>query len=441
VKLAVCIAVILVSGIARAQPPAAHDLEPGPREAEAPYIDLLTFGVGERIFEKYGHAALCLRYHDPKHVPICFNFGVTDFDKGLPLVWSFVRGEQEFWTEPSTYGAMYGFYRWEDRDIWLQTLPVTGDQARELERELWASLGDNSRYHYDHFFNNCSTRLRDLIDKATNGKLAVGANERYPFTFRELGRRGLVELPPLLVITDFIIGRQADDRPTRWEAMFHPGIFRTEIERSLGVAPQLLYQREGYTFPEHGSSGRLEMLAIALVFALPLLLARVTGRARRSALGAAYAALLAYVLLETMPVLWAGLGAISLAAPALGVIGFVLPLWPKRAETATVAWATLHLAFWGFVVWGLAVVSTIDGVTHNEAMLVVMPFDVILPFLRPAWRRRYAQVRVALVVLASLACALGILRQPLWLPILVVFLPMAVLAFTRPAAASAPPAS
>jgi hypothetical protein len=47
-------------------------------------------------------------------------------------------------------------------------------------------------------------------------------------------------------------------------------------------------------------------------------------------------------------------------------------------------------------------------------------------------RRRYAQVRVALLLGVSLLGAVGVLVQPLWVPILVAFMPLAVLAFDLP---------
>src|SRR6185436_9061145 len=55
--------VCAAAGAARAD--AAAPL--GPREAEPPEIELLTFGVGDRLFERWGHGAICLRYHDPRN--------------------------------------------------------------------------------------------------------------------------------------------------------------------------------------------------------------------------------------------------------------------------------------------------------------------------------------------------------------------------------------
>jgi uncharacterized protein DUF4105 len=430
-RSALAVLVVLLSAhAASAQPKSLRSGEftPGPREPEAPYVDLLTFGEGERIFEKFGHAALCLRYHDVHITPVCFNYGVTDFDGGTKLIWGFLRSEQKFWVEPSTLGNMIGFYRWEDRDIWRQTLPLTDEQSRALEAELWDSLREERRYYYyDHFLDNCSTRLRDMIDKVT-GKLRPGSDVAYPLTFRDLGRRGLAEYPVLLVLTDFIIGRQVDDHPTLWQAMFHPVIFRAEVEKRFGATPELIYQRHGFEFPQDGPSGRDVVFAVGLLFMLPLLAARSRTKLRY-AIAAAFVAALTYVLVDIA----------SLSAGMLGAIGvvFALPmilvnLMDRRGEAVALGWALVFLGLCGLIVWGLAILSPIAGLRWNEAVLVFTPLDLALPFLGARRRQRYARVRVGLLVLASLLCAIGILHQPLWVPIVVAFMPLAILAFDLP---------
>ena len=154
VKLAVAVLLLCATaGIAAGQParlalPAGPGDAPlGPREAEPPIVEVLTFGVGDRIFEKFGHAAICLRYHDPRNQPVCFNYGVTDFDDGpiadlaLPAPGAAVLGRADVVGEPWTPGhgrprGMIGFYTWEDRDIWSQRLPLTGEQARAIETRI-----------------------------------------------------------------------------------------------------------------------------------------------------------------------------------------------------------------------------------------------------------------------------------------------------------------
>jgi hypothetical protein len=92
-----------------------------------------------------------------------------------------------------------------------------------------------------------------------------------------------------------------------------------------------------------------------------------------------------------------------------------------------VVWASVPLIVWGLVIWTLAVISTIPSLRWNELALVFVPFDVVLPFLREARRKRYARVRLAMVVLASLLLAIGVFHQPIWVPLITAFVPLALL--------------
>ncbi|NVB85155.1 MAG: DUF4105 domain-containing protein [Kofleriaceae bacterium] len=377
VVLAVVIVLAAVSS-AGAQP---RRLEPGAMGTylgeKPPQVILLTFGVGPRIFERFGHAAICLNYETSPE-PICFNYGVTNFNEGAPMVWHFLRGQQAFWVDPESWTDMIGFYQWEDRDIWEQVLPLSPEQARTIEKAILDSLLPEQRtYHYDHFFNNCTTRLRDLIDRATGGALRAGSDVAYPLTFREMGERGLAPIPQLVAIADFVIGRQTEDRPTLWQAMFHPDVLRERVKTALHVEPRLLYKRQGPAFPTESNGWRPQMLALVLIFAVPLLVAT----------------------------------------------------WRRRFERIATAWASLYLTLWGVVIWGLAIISSIPGVRWNENVLVLMPLDAVLPFLGEAKRRRYAQLRCAELAFVSALRGVGVLEQPIWVPVLTAFIPLFIIAF------------
>ena len=375
------LAMLLIAGVASAQP---SRLAPGEVLAPAehpPQIVLLTFGQGDRIFEKFGHAALCLRDIESARDAVCFNYGVTDFAAGAPMVWDFLRTQQKFWVDAESYGSTMRFYQREDRDIYEQVIPVTADAARAIEKKLLYDVEPEHKFYvYDHFFDNCTTRVRDLIDTAVGGKLRAGTAAPYPLTFREMGESGLSEMTWVPALADFIVGRQLDDTPTVWQAMFEPAVLRAEVEKNLGVAPDLLYKRHGPAFPTHGATGRPYALSLALLFALPL----------------------------------------------------VLATYYRRYQRAALAWATFYLALCGFVIWGLVVVSSIPGVRWNEAVFVMMPFDAALPFLGDARRRIYARGRVVGLLAVSALVAIGVFHQPLWVPILSAIMPLATLAWATP---------
>jgi hypothetical protein len=73
------------------------------------------------------------------------------------------------------------------------------------------------------------------------------------------------------------------------------------------------------------------------------------------------------------------------------------------------------------VLWTVAIISTIPTVRWNEALFLYLPLDLALPFLGAARRERYARVRLGMVVVVSLLCAVGLFKQPLWIPIAIAF--------------------
>jgi hypothetical protein len=115
---------------------------------------------------------------------------------------------------------------------------------------------------------------------------------------------------------------------------------------------------------------------------------------------------------------------------------FALPLlvatWLRRLQRVALVWATLYLGLWGVAIWGLAIISSIQGIRWNEAVFVMMPLDLALPVLPVALRRRYARVRVAILLGVSLLAAVGLFHQPLWIPILAAIVPLSIVAFDLP---------
>ena len=374
---------VLACGAAHAQPVqlGMDHAVAGPVEDEPPDIELVTLGVGERIFEKFGHAAICLRYHDAGLIPVCFNYGVTDFDAGAALVYRFLRSDQRFWVEAESMGSLVGFYTYEDRDIWAQTLPLSAAGKRAIEAKLWSDLDEKNRYYlYDHFFDNCTTRIRDMIDRASGGVLRAGSDEPVPLTFRELGARGLASAEPLVAIADFVLGRALDATPTLYQAMFSPDVLRREVTLRFHASPRLLYKRSGPEFPHQGGTGRWKFILVAALFALPLLLAQ----------------------------------------------------WRRRFERIALVAATLYVTLWGVIIYALVLGSSLPGIRWNEVAFVLMPFDLLLPVLSIPRRRTYAQLRVVLLLAVSALTAIGVFHQPLWVPILTAITPLAIIAFDLP---------
>jgi hypothetical protein len=361
---------------------------PGPARAdEAPLVVLHTMGPGESAFEAFGHVALCVEQAGDARSGWCFDYGTAYFEDFAGLIWGFLRGEAEFQMTALPERMALGRFLEADRTIWRQELPLTPDQARAVANKLWADARDPGwRYRYDHFHDNCATRLRDVLDGALGGALrAATAGRPGPGeSFRNLGRRVFGAHEALLVMSDLLVGRAVDAVPDRWEAMFLPDLLRAELERYFGVPAVAVYRRHGPDpAPEPGWGGRGWLVVLAVVLAAPLAAARRLGRRSRVA---AWGAIVPLVLL-------------------------------------------------GLMVWTMSIVSNLPAVRWNEMLLVLVPFDLAAVLLPERLARGYARGRVAELVLVALLLAIGVLRQALWVPLLVPLAPLAVLAFVpcRPA--------
>lgn len=333
-------------------------------------------GIGELIWERHGHIALCIGYADRSR-DRCYNYGVSSFSKPISMAWGFLTSADNFWVAATSPGSMLRLYAAADRSIWVQRLPLTPEQKQKVIAKLEHDVKRENRYYsYDHFFDNCTTRIRDIIDDATGGVLSKADEPRVALTFRDYARRGFLGNRGALLITDIAMGRITDQHPTYYQAMFLPAFLRKAVREQMGVEPHLLYRRRGPPAPTDAPSGRWLLLIIILLITAPAWATRLWGRFERLGLG------------------------IAIVPPAL--IGLIL--------------------------WFGAVVSPIPYIRWNEAVLVFVPLDFALLFLGPRRRLLYAQIRVALLVLFSLLLAVGVFVQPLWVPLFWPLIPLASIA-------------
>jgi hypothetical protein len=354
-------------------------------DPEEPTIELVTMGIGALIWERHGHIALCVRYRRPGR-DRCYNYGVAEFHKPLKMAWAFFRGDNGFWVEPQSTRQLIQTYVYRDRTVWVQPLPLTREQKQKVIEKLEYDDHDDHRYYaYDHFMDNCTTRVRDVIDDATGGALRSMDEPAGDKTFRTLAREGFYGMRIPLLITDLAMGRSTDRVPSYWELMFLPQYLREAVAKKWGIKPYVLYERRGPPPLEDSPSGRVLFALVILALTAPAWATRLWGRFQRAGL---VIAVVPYVLLGT-------------------------------------------------VLWFLAAISPLDYVQWNETCLILWPLDVALfAFLSPARRRLYARFRVGILVLLAVLDLVSIIRAPLLVPILWPLIPCLVVGFwpARPAA-------
>ena len=108
---------------------------------------------------------------------------------------------------------MIAAYHELGRTITLQRLDLTPAQAAALRDFVqWNSLDENKYYRYDYFRDNCSTRLRDAIDRVLGGALRARDRHRAARRSRIAARAcaSRTAIRPVQLGIDVALGRPAD---------------------------------------------------------------------------------------------------------------------------------------------------------------------------------------------------------------------------------------
>ncbi|MET0411813.1 MAG: DUF4105 domain-containing protein, partial [Polyangiaceae bacterium] len=232
------------SAPARPEPPAPQP----PRDRDAPVISLLTFGPGDEAFAKFGHNALLV--HDPTEQgearDLVFNYGTFAFNSPL-LALDFLKGNLRYWLSVGSLQRTVMAYRAANRSVFVRRLALAPEQAREVARFLYVNAEPENRYYrYDYYRDNCSTRVRDVIDRTLAGALARASQGTTPFSYRDHTRR-LTEGSLLLYFgLDLAMGPNIDRPLSEWEAMFLPA----ELDGKVLTLP---IEHEGKTQPLVGA--------------------------------------------------------------------------------------------------------------------------------------------------------------------------------------------
>lgn len=185
-------------------------------------VHLLTMGQGDLVWEKFGHNAIWI--HDPvARTDRVYNFGVFDFDS--PGYWGrFMKGDWIYQLAVYGINETLAQYRYFDRTVVAQELNLTGAEKAEL-RELLEinALPQNREYLYDYYGDNCSTRVRDVLNRVLGGAIsAQTAGVATGTTYRWHSRRLIAS--DRLAYTGLAagLGPPADREIDAWEEMFLP---------------------------------------------------------------------------------------------------------------------------------------------------------------------------------------------------------------------------
>jgi hypothetical protein len=192
-------------------------------------VYLMTMGPGAEVWERFGHNAIWI--HDPSAEPdTTYNYGLFDFGQENFLL-RFVRGQMWYWMAGIPAEPYVRSYVRDNRSVWLQELSLPPAARLELREFLrWNEQPDNRFYHYDYYQDNCSTRVRDAIDRVIGGAIkAQTASVATDRTYRFHTQRLTANDPPIFTGLLLALGPGVDRPISAWEEMFLPLALRDHI--------------------------------------------------------------------------------------------------------------------------------------------------------------------------------------------------------------------
>lgn len=195
-------------------------------------IYLITCAPGTATYSIYGHSALRVVI-EPGQSDIVYNWGVFDFSTPN-FAWKFAKGRLNYMLGAYPFERFMQEYFFEKRSVWSQKVNLEpAEKYQLLELISINMLKENRTYRYDFFYDDCSTRIRDLLEKVTEGKLIYPTEdtENDP-TFRQQLNEYQKPYPWLKLGIDLLMGSQGERKASFRDRMFLP----LEMQRNLAAA-------------------------------------------------------------------------------------------------------------------------------------------------------------------------------------------------------------
>jgi len=206
-------------------------------------VFLLTCGPGIETYSVYGHSALRILIPE-KNSDLVYNWGVFDFNTPN-FAWKFAKGRLNYSLGISTYDNFLRDYFLEKRWVVSQKLNLEPNEIERLFKLIAENLKpENITYRYDFFYDDCSTRIRDLIEKSVGDNLLWPPEEetKNMSTFRQLTGKYEEVFPWTKLGIDLLMGSPGDKKASFRDRMFLP------VEMKDGLS-ELQIRRQGKTIP------------------------------------------------------------------------------------------------------------------------------------------------------------------------------------------------
>jgi len=185
-------------------------------------VSIITCAPGNELYSTFGHSAIRVKDSVYRFDKV-YNYGTFNFETPNFYL-KFGRGQLDYMLSVSPYKYFVASYMDENRWIKEQVLNLTDDQKKEIYLFLENNaLPENKFYRYDFFYDNCATRVKDVVKDVLGSELIPpGSITENGTTFRDMLKPYLIGKEWERFGISLILGQPADKQVTPDEATFLP---------------------------------------------------------------------------------------------------------------------------------------------------------------------------------------------------------------------------
>ncbi len=195
-------------------------------------ISIITVGPGSDLSALFGHNAI--RIIDPVWgFDKAYGYGSFDFDTPNFHL-KFTMGKLLYEADAKDFDTFMIEYQYYKRWVYEQTLDLDSASKQQVyEFVQWNIKPENKKYKYDFFFDNCATKMRDILKNILGDKISFsGEYLTVTSSFRDLLRSKTRPMPWISMGMDVALGSRIDPNASAEEHMFLPDYILSSLDNA-----------------------------------------------------------------------------------------------------------------------------------------------------------------------------------------------------------------
>lgn len=186
-------------------------------------IGVVTYGPAAGMMSRFGHTAIVLIDADGNKVFYELAAGYSA-DTGFQLPWYLTPGPLIYIAQQKNRkSALHSAFE-KRRSVDIRVLNLNTQQKQHFALLLADAIDEKKAlFEFGLYTNNCTTRLRNMLDTVLDGQLAPQfQSSPARMSYRQYTQTSFTYQPVLLLAADLFTGRPADDVDSAWDGAAFP---------------------------------------------------------------------------------------------------------------------------------------------------------------------------------------------------------------------------